>query len=340
MGYSKKYKKNSGRSFPYVNFVDCNELELKLMDWLPHDRLLNETMGLIVLRLHILKEEENLVEFCCYNKEDNSFKCIVNEKDVYDIRIDNLNDKNKDKEIVVIDNDIERTYKCERVNNIELGMRIVLSSYKKDYLYGLVKLTHYLSRDYTMFDIDYMDYFLRLKVVRPDNVKLPIFDENGRYSRYTLDNEEGLISYLVNEVPSFNLVDLYESICDISIEDISIYPEIYLDMSYGKDRNILDIIYLKYGELERFGMTDIENGKSLFLNKDNSWEYKNLDESMFKFSMFVDNDRVNYNISIDKNSDMEIVMDMIKNNILLANKDIKDVKVLSRRVVNMNKNSN
>lgn len=340
MSYNKKYKKNSGRSFPYVNFVDCNELELKLIDWLPQDRLLNETMGLVVSRLHILKEEENLIEFCCYNKEDNSFKCIINEKDVYDIRIDNLDDKNKDKEIVVRDNDIERTYKCEKVNNIELGMRIVLSSYKKDYLYGLVKLTHYLSRDYTIFDIDYMDYFLRLKVVRPDNVKLPIFDNNGRYSRYTLDNEEGLISYLVNEVPMFDLIDIYESIYDISLEDISIYPEIYLDMSYGKDKNILDIIHLRYGELERFGITNIDDGKSLFLNRDNSWEYKNLDESMFKFSMFVDNDRVNYNISIDKNSDIEIVMNMIKENILLANRDIKDVKVLSRRVVNMNKNSN
>jgi hypothetical protein len=134
MSYNKKYKKNSGRSFPYVNFVDCNELELKLVDWLGSDRILNETMGLVVLRLNILKEDENVIEFCDYNKDDNSFKCIINDKDVYYIRINNL-DNNKDKEIVVIDNDIEYTYKCESVNNIELGMRIVLASYKKDYLY-------------------------------------------------------------------------------------------------------------------------------------------------------------------------------------------------------------
>ena len=79
MSCNKKFKKNSARSFPYVNFVDCEELELKLIDWLGNDRLLNETMGLLVLRLNILKEEENIIEFCCYNKEDNSFKCIIND---------------------------------------------------------------------------------------------------------------------------------------------------------------------------------------------------------------------------------------------------------------------
>lgn len=50
-------------------------------------------MGLVVLRLNILKEE-NVIEFCYYNMDDNSFKCIINDKDVYYIRINNLDNGN------------------------------------------------------------------------------------------------------------------------------------------------------------------------------------------------------------------------------------------------------
>jgi len=196
MGYNKKYKKINGRSFPYVNFDDCNQLELKLIDWLGNDRLINETMGLVLLRLHILRDGNNLIEIRDYNNDDNSFKCVIDERYIYDIKINNLDDNDKDKEIVVNNDNILYTYVCESVNNIELGMRIRLSSYKKDYLYGLVKLTHYLSRDYVMFDIDYMGYDLRFRVVKPSDMVLSLFDEDGRYARYKLENEEGLISYL------------------------------------------------------------------------------------------------------------------------------------------------
>ena len=56
--------------------------------------------------------------------------------------------------------------------------------------------------------------------------------------------------------------------------------------------------------------------------------------------MLVDSNKINYNISVDRNIDMEIVIDMLKKNILLANDNIQDVKLLSRKVININKNSN
>ena len=342
MDYSKKYKKNSGRSFPYVNFFDCNDLKLKFIDWFGNDKLINETVGLLVLRLDVLNEEENIIEFCCYNKEDNSFKCIINDKDIYMIKINNLDDKDKNKEIVVINNDIECTYKCEEVNNIELGMKVILSSYKRDYLGGLVKLEHYLSRDYVIYDLDYMDYHLKFKVLRPDNVKLSMFDDNGRYARYVLDNEEELINYLVNEGFKIDLVDIFKLVCEISLgNDISSYPEIYLEMSYGKEKNILDLIHLKYGELERVGLTNVDKGYSLFFNKDNSWEYKNFsNELLVMFSMIVNGNNINYNVSVNNDSDMSLVMDMIRKNIVDANREKEKVKVLSRKIIGMNNNSN
>ena len=130
------------------------------------------------------------------------------------------------------------------------------------------------------------------------------------------------------------MVDVYEAICEISLgNDISIYPEIYLDMTYGKDKNILDVIHLRYGELDRFGITNIENDKSLFLNSDDSFEYREMDDFVVKFSMKVEEDNVNYNISLNKNSDINLVMDMIRNSINDAKLLKEDVKVLSKKIV-------
>lgn len=341
MYFSKKYRKSSGRGLPYVNFNDCNELELKLIDWLGNDKLINESMGLLVLRLHILHEEENLIEFCNYNKEDNSFKCIINEKDIYDIKINNLNDKYKNKEIVVSRDDTEYTYLCEPVMNIELGMRITLSSYKKNCLYGLVKLTHYLSRDYVILDIDYMGYNLRLKVLKPKDLILPMFDSNGRYSKYRLESEEELISYLINLMPPFSLVDIYEVLREISLgNDIGIYPEVYLEISKNNkdnEKKITDLIHLRNGEIEKFGLTRVDTSKTLFLNKDGSWEYQCLDEEcLVDFSMNVNGSKINYNVCIDEDMDIDVSRKFIRDNIESARCEIENVKVLSRKLFNNN----
>lgn len=337
MGYNKKLKKSNGRSFPYVNFTNCNQLELKLMDWLGNDRLINESMGLVLLRLHLLRDDDNLIEIRDYNSDDNSFKCIINERYIYDIRIDNLDDKNKDKEIVVNSDDIQYTYICEGVRNIELGMRIRLSSYKKDYLYGLVKLTHYLSRDYTMFDIDYMGYSLKFNVIKPNDMVLPIFDEDGKYARYKLENEEGLVLYLVNLIPPFNLVDVYNNICEISLlDDISKYREVYLEVS--KKDKVIDLIHFMNGELERFGIT-YSDERSLFLNKDDSWEYYYSDmDTMNGFSMNVIDCKVNYNICVDRDYGHFRIGELIKDNMEYANMEIENVKVLSKKLINENSN--
>lgn len=332
MGYNKKYKKSNGRSFPYVNFDDCNQLELKLIDWLGNDRLIKETMGLVLLRLHILRDGNNLIEIRDYNNDDNSFKCVIDERYIYDIKINNLDDKDKDKEIVVNNDNIQYTYVCESVNNIELGMRIRLSSYKKDYLYGLVKLTHYLSRDYVMFDIDYMGYDLRFRVVKPSDMVLSLFDEDGRYARYKLENEEGLISYLVNLIPPFNLIDIYNNICEISLlDDISKYIEIYLEVS--KKDKIIDLIHLRNGDIERFGIT-YNDGRSLFLNGDGSWEYYySEDDEIDKFSMNVVDGKVNYNMCLDRELGYSKVDELIRDNTNYANMEIEKVKILSKKLI-------
>ena len=57
MDYNKKCKRNSGRNLPFVNFIDCNELELKFIDWLTDDRLINESVGLLILREYRHKRE-------------------------------------------------------------------------------------------------------------------------------------------------------------------------------------------------------------------------------------------------------------------------------------------
>ena len=132
-----------------------------------------------------------------------------------------------------------------------------------------------------------------------------------------------------------DLIDVYKNICDISLEDICVYPEIYLDMSYGKDRDIIYLIHLRYGELERFGITNMDRCESLFLNKDDCWEYRCFKDSLIKFSMMCDNDKIDYNISVDKEGNINSLVDMINNNRSDAKSLKEEVKILSRKVVNM-----
>ena len=188
-----------------------------------------------------------------------------------------------------------------------------------------------------MFDIDYMGYNLKFKVVRPNDMVLPIFDEDGRYARYKLENEDGLISYLVNLIPPFNLVDVYNNICEISLlDDISKYREVYLEVS--KKDKIIDLIHFMNGELERFGIT-YSDGKSLFLNRDNSWEYYYSDiDTMNEFSMNVIDGKVNYNIYVDRDYGYFRIGELVKDNIEYANMEIEKVKVLSKKLINENSN--
>ena len=124
-----------------------------------------------------------------------------------------------------------------------------------------------LSNDRVYINLCYDDYKLELEVVKPKNLDLSLYDSDWGYSRYRLDNEIGVKNYLLDFFPiiiSGDIVSVYKEIVKLSFDnDVSRYPEFILKFSFCD--KITDLIHLKYGVLERFGVTLLRMDRTLFI---------------------------------------------------------------------------
>ena len=80
-------------------------------------------------------------------------------------------------------------------------------------------------------------------------------------------------------------------------------------------------------------------GRSLFVNKDGSFDYEFNDmENMFCVNMNVSDDKVIYNIAIDKDSDVSMISDIIQDDTYKIKSEIGNIKKLVKTVFDNNRN--
>lgn len=333
------------RTIPTVNF-DSKELELFMMDFMLENLGkygdVNEYLGLVMLRLGFKPEDKILLKDVYRNDNKNSFRCVVNQEDYYDIKFENVGNKKLHTRITLIDYNEDVTYECFPLNVSELGVRIIPVKEEVMFADG-VSYTRELSNDRAKFELVFEDYKFALELVKPKELELPMYDSNGNYSRYRLDNEDKLRNYLLDFFPILtkgDIVDLYKKVCQISLgSDVSKYPELSLKFTFFD--KVTDLVHLKNGELERFGITLPKMGRTLFLNKDGSWSYEINDrEGLFNIIMNVDGNKTNYNISIENNSDVDMISEIIQSDTEEARRGIVRVREQVREVFNKKNGSN
>lgn len=327
---------SSNRTVPIVNF-DSKDLELYMYDFMfenmNRSMNVNEYLGLVMLRLGFKPEDKIKLRNFDREKKEDYFQCRVNGYDGYDIKFLNVGNVKKHTQIILTYFDNEITYECFPLGLSEVGVRIIPVREELKYADG-VTYTRELDRERVKIIVSYDTYKLQVDVTKPNYLELPMYDSNGEYLRYRLNNEEKVFEYLNNFLPILakgDIVSVYKKICEISLgEDISIYPEILLKFSY--EDKVTDLIHLKNGELERFGVTLLKLGRTLFLNKDGSFTYEINDvDNLFNIVMTVNNDgKTNYNIEINEDSNIEMIGELIKEDTDTVKKNVVNIRKLVR----------
>jgi len=337
MGSNKKnYSKNIFKSIPTIIFNDCNELELLLGDWLGNNKSSYENMGLLMYKLGIVQDENVIIQICKYRKEDNSFYCIVDSGQIYQIRFKNLNVKEFNPEIEVSVCNEKFTYECIPMNMNELGMRVIQKSYSI-YQNGITYI-RYLSMDNALYVVDNGRYVLEFGVSKPKEMTLPLFDGQGNYSKYKLNNEEDLVSYLISLDYPLSVIDVYNDIKRISLGDVNEYPRLLLKISKKNlklGNKVTDLIHINNGVLDNFGIS--VNGRVIMLDKDGNWSYESDDNSSsIKISLDENTNKINYNICVNNYENLDNVKLLVESNMNDANMIVSDTKRLVRKVFDKN----
>lgn len=260
---NKKISKVYDRSIPDVSFYDDGVL-WNIVGLINTEHNIYQYMGLLMLRLGF-KPEDKLV-FMNYSVSDNSFDCILNKDGRYHSY--RIQFKNKDKQIVMSHNNMIYGYVCEELPFGELGMRVSLGSYTYEYADGMV-FTRDLSKEKAKFSVSMCGRMIELEFGKPNDVNVPMFDDNGLYAKYRLECEDELSKYITS-LSNFNkqAIDIYSELCQSYFGDISNYPEFILRVSDIDQDEVSNLIYLRYGELEKILIT---NDKArVFLDKDSN----------------------------------------------------------------------
>ena len=316
-----------GRGIPGISFEN-EETKLGIAN-LYSDNDIYEYLALILLRFEF--EPEDMIFICNYNKEDNSFDCVRDNVLVCRLCIDKDNN-----EIIVSKYNEEYGYKCIDEERSELGMIIMLDRYVYMCPDGTV-YTRYYSRDYAKFVVEDCGYRLELQVDKPKDIKLDLFDEDGKYAKYRLDNEIHIMEYLMEYAIYQDITNVYKSLSIHYLDDVSIYPNFYLrKYKTGKNEKLVDLVHLKNGELEKFGMTDFD--MTIFLDKDNNWSYEvsKCDAVPVDFSMSSCDGRVSCSFSfVDKDTNInKYIGEQFDSEVDSAMEDVRDIKRLVRTIFN------
>ena len=224
-------------------------------------------------------------------------------------------------------------------------MRVSLGSYTYEYDDGM-KFTRVLSRYKAKFIVSLCGYIMELELEKPDDVILPMYDDKGCYAKYRLENEDILTKYLCSFVVFDNsIIDIYKKLCEVYIDDVSRYPDFSLKMSTpDEDGNlkIIDLIHLKYGELEEIAVTKDE--RTIFLDKYNNWSFEAPAEDLLpvNFSMTSKNGKVSCVFSAMEDYDLakQYLPDGLENDMDIANEEVIKIRRKVREVFNRNGDKN
>jgi len=340
------------RTVPVVSF-DSKELEGFMYDFMmkningnsfvKRDMSVNEYVGMVLSRIGFKSGDRIELRDRCYKNGVRTVCCVVNDSEYYEIRFVNVGNGKLNTEVVLVNYNKEYTYECVPYRLSGIGIRMFKIKELEMYADG-VSYVRELSNDKARFCLGYDDYELELCVDKPKDLEIPLYDSNWEYARYRLDNEIELKNYLLNFFPiiiSGDIVGVYKNIVNLSFNnDVSRYPEIVLRFSFCD--KITDLVHLRYGELERFGVTLLRMDRSLFVNRDGSFDYEINDrDNMFSINMSVMDDKTVYNISISNDSDVSMISDIIQDDIYSIKSDIGNIKKLVKNTFdNKNNGSN
>jgi len=330
--------KNNDRTIPVVIFNDCDDLKFLIRDWLGNEKTVSENMGLLMFKLGILSDSNDIVQIYNFNKSDCSFKCSVNNKDIYNIRFKCLNMIGFNTLIEVSYLSTKNNYECIPIDGIELGMRVIQKEHSV-YQNG-VCYTRSLSRNETVFTIRRKHYVLEFGVSKPNDVIVPLFGDDGYYAKYELDNESELVKYLTELNFTESIVDIYKEICRISLGDVIKYPRVFIKVYIDnfKSQRITNLIHLENGQLEKFGMSIDGTDRIVFVDKDDNWVYEMYsDDSYVKISSDVDGNKTDCNLSFSSGKYVSTIQKLMSDNMKNAREDIESVKVRVRSLFDESK---
>ena len=339
------------RTVPVVIF-DSKELEGFMYDFMMENINgntfvnaninVNEYVGMVLLRLGFKLEDKIELRDVSLDNNVRTICCVVNGIGYYEIKFINVGNSRFNTEITLVNYNEECTYECIPYRLSGIGIRMFKIKELEMYADGVTYVRE-LSDNRVKLNLCYDDYELELYVEKPKNLELPLYDINWEYARYRLDNEIGVKNYLLDFFPiimSGDIVNVYKEIVKLSFgNDVNKYPEIMLKFSYCN--KVTDLIHLKYGELERFGVTLLRMDRSLFINRDGSFDYEFNDiENMFSINMNVSETSVIYNIAIDKDSDVSLISDIIQDDTYNIKSEIGNIKKLVRTMFDNKNGSN
>lgn len=330
---------NVGRYIKSIPLVKFNSMDhrMAIANLFDTKRDISEYLGLVLLRLRF-KADDTIV-ISNYDRKKYSFDCVVNERDYYNIRFENIKSSEGFMKIVVSRFNTELAYECIPTERTELGMKVSLSGYSVKYPEGKV-FTRCLSETNAIFKVELDNYVLELELQKPDDIELPLFDSNGRYSKYRLGYEEEIFQYLGSLEYQFSIVDIYKKIVESYLGDLSKYPKFSLKVSQLNNSGelvVTDLILLKNGNLEKFGMTVCD--KTVFIDKDDNWSFEVSKDEAVPVSFAVSYLNGNVNCSFSASEDVDIddyTKSCLRYDFNLAQREIIEVKRRVRELFNKN----
>ncbi len=256
----KKSEIRFDKTMPRVYF-NAIETELSLRGLFGVDKNIYQHLGVIFLGIGFNPEDSVILSN--YNTEDMSFDCVLNDEEFYHMRF------SKDlMSIVISNNNYIYEYECIPLSYSELSKRVSLLNWSLMYSDGMI-FSRYLSMDNIKFVIEIDSYCLEIILDKPKDLQLRLFDDNGCHNKYRLDNEEELMNYLISLKDSNkSIVDIYKDLI-LYLGDVSIYPEFILRIKDKYNNKITNLIHLRDGNLEEFGITN--DSARVFLDKNDNW---------------------------------------------------------------------
>ena len=231
--------------------------------------------------------------------------------------------------VIVSDNKNEIIYQCVRTNPEVDGIWFDISSYQKE-------LSPNLSycRNYSQWGA----YFGVVNKNNKLSFSLSNFDKPVIDGVHILNNEEELEKYLTGLVFPIQIDEVYKKICEITSANPSEYNVFCLEVSkLEKSETKTDIIDLRRGNLEKFGMTI--NNKTILLDNNGNCLYKILGNETVPvdFSINSSDENVSCSFSINDGYTLEDYTDtFFQYDINTAREEIANVKKRVRVMLNKN----
>lgn len=320
-------KRSIIKSIPIVTF-DSVDTQITLTSLFVTDRNIYEHLGLVLLRLDF--KASDIICFSNYNREKNTFDCIVNDKEVCTIGFEKIDQNKEFMKIIMNKGNIQLEYDCIPADRTELGFKIIQSKYIVKLL-DERKFIRYLSSDFAKFGLCSDDYLFELEFVRPNDFQLPIFDSNGRYSKYKLEHEEEIFRFLGTLKFPVSIIDVYEQFLKMGIVHIDRYQKVSFKL-YRKENDsykLNDIIELSDGEIAEIKTTYEMDNSSIYIEGSGNYLYKISRDATVPvdFEMSYMNGSISCNLFCDSEYDLENYMNKnVKSDIYVATEEIEKVR--------------